>query len=212
MASRYRVHYSKTAALRYTGNLDIHKIWERSLRRACLPLAYSQGFHPQPRLTQACPLPLGVLSRAEVIDIWLEAELEPVEMIASLRPALPPGLDVHMIEPVDLRQPSLPTQVASVEYVVTLLGSEVPASLEDRVSRFLAQIKVMRVLRGKSYDLRPLVEELDVLPPDSTGRARLWMRLKAREGATGRADEVLSALGCDPYDARTERTRLIFLK
>ena len=57
---RLRITYSKTAALRYTSNLDMHKIWERALRRARLPLAYSQGFHPQPRLTQACPLPLGL--------------------------------------------------------------------------------------------------------------------------------------------------------
>ena len=208
--NRYRVHYSKTSALRYTGNLDIHKIWERSLRRARLPLAYSQGFHPQPRLTQACPLPLGVLSRAEVIDIWLDAALEPAEIISSLRPALPPGLDVHIIEPVDLREPSLPTQVTSTEYAVTLLGSEDPAELERRVSQFLSAIEARRELRGRSYDLRPLVEELAVLPPDPGGQARLWMRLKAREGATGRADEVLSALGCDPFDARIERTRLIF--
>jgi radical SAM-linked protein len=211
MASRYRIHYSKTAALRYTGNLDIHKIWERSLRRAQLPLAYSQGFHPQPHLTQACPLPLGLLSRAEVIDIWLEAELEPAAIIASLRPALPPGLDVHTIEPVDLRQPSLPTQVASAEYMVTLLDSEKFTDMEQRVSTFLSEAEVKRELRGKIYDLRPLVEDLVVLPTDSDGHARLWMRLKAREGATGRADEVLMALGCDPFDARVERTRLIFL-
>ena len=63
---RIRVYYSKTAPMRYTGNLDVHKVWEHTLRRARLPLAYSQGFHPQPRINQACPLPLGMTSRAEI--------------------------------------------------------------------------------------------------------------------------------------------------
>jgi hypothetical protein len=59
LMQRIRIQYAKTEPLRYTGNLDMHRIWERTLRRARLTIAYSQGFHPQPRLNQACPLPLG---------------------------------------------------------------------------------------------------------------------------------------------------------
>ena len=68
---RYRITFSKTGTLRYIGHLDLHKIWERTLRRAGLPLAYSQGFHPSPKIQLASALPLGFLGRAEVVDIWL---------------------------------------------------------------------------------------------------------------------------------------------
>ena len=69
---RIRICYAKTEPLRYTSNLDVHKVWERLLLRARLPLAYSQGFHHQPRINQAAPLPLGFTSRVEMVDIWLE--------------------------------------------------------------------------------------------------------------------------------------------
>ena len=59
-------------------------------------------------------------------------------------------------------------------------------------------------------DLRPLVESLEILPADEQGRSRLSMRLAAREGATGRAELVLAALGYDPYDVRVERVKLNF--
>ena len=207
---RLRITYSKTAPMRYTSNLDVHKIWERTLRRARLPLAYSQGFHPQPRLIQASPLPLGLLSRVEMIDIWLETEPGPEKVAAALAPALPPGLEVHAITPVDLRAPSLPAQVHSAEYVAAFLMPVDRGELAERVAGLLAAPELQRERRGKNYDLRPVVEDLAVLPdPDAEGHVCLFMRLAARESATGRAEEVLIALGYDPFDARIERVKLI---
>ena len=70
MNYRYRINYSKKEGMRYTSNLDVHKMWERTFRRAKLPLAYSQGFHPQPKIQQASPLPLGFLSDYEIVDFF----------------------------------------------------------------------------------------------------------------------------------------------
>ena len=207
---RLRVTYSKTAALRYTSNLDIHKIWERALRRARLPLAYSQGFHPQPRLNQACPLPLGLTSLGEKIDVWLETDIPLDEVSAALKPALPPGLELQSILPVDLHEPSLPTQVISADYIATLLDPVDPAELAVRVADLLSAAEIRREWRGKVVDVRPLVEHLETLPADDQGRARLSMCLSAREGATGRSDLVLTAMGYDPYDVRVERVKLNF--
>ncbi len=207
---RIRITYSKTAGLRYTSNLDLHKIWERSLRRARLPLAYSQGFHPQPKLTQACPLPLGMTSRAEVIEVWLETEIEHAAFIASIQPALPPGLELQSIETIDLTAPSLPAQVVSAEYVVTLLDPEDAGQLRQRVTQLLEAVEIRREIRGKQVDMRPLIEGIEILTPDEQGRLRLTMRLAAREGATGRAEQVMAALGYDPFDARVERVKLYF--
>ena len=90
---RIRVTYARTAPLRYTGHLDMQIVWERCLRRARLPLMYSQGFHPQPRINQACPLPLGMTSQMEVTDFWLDPEVPLDEIRSMLATALPPGIE-----------------------------------------------------------------------------------------------------------------------
>lgn len=205
---RLRIGYTKLASLRYTSNLDIHKIWERSLRRANLPLAYSQGFHPQPRLNQACPLPLGLSSHAEMIDIWLETEMAPEEVLNALKPALPPGLELRSIQVIDLRAPSLPPQVISSEYIAVLLDPVDPSDLQQRVDTLLSAGEIRREWRGKPYDLRPLVEQVSLMPLDEQGRSRLSLRLASREGATGRVEEVMSALGYNPFDVCVDRVKL----
>jgi radical SAM-linked protein len=205
---RLRITYTKLAALRYTSNLDVHKIWERSLRRAGLPLAYSQGFHPQPKLNQACPLPLGLTSHAEMIDIWLETEFAPEDVLNILRPALPPGLELQSILPIELLAPSLPPQVISSDYVAVLLDPVDGLELRQKVDALISAEELLRERRGKPYNLRPLVEQIDLLPPDDQGHSRLSMRLSSREGATGRVEEVMLALGYDPYDVRVDRVKL----
>src|SRR5512136_903583 len=88
---RLRITFSKSGALRYTGHLDLQTTWERIVRRAGLPLAYTQGFHPGPRIQIASALPLGFIGHAEIVDIWLR-EPVPVNTVgAELVPA--PGDD-----------------------------------------------------------------------------------------------------------------------
>jgi radical SAM-linked protein len=205
---RIRISYAKMEALRYTSNLDIHKIWERLLRRARLPLAYSQGFHPQPRINQAAPLPLGILSQVEMVDVWLEEDIPPEQVKEALVKAAPPGMEIDNISAVDPKAPALPTIVRSSEYLAILLDPVDPGMVQSKLDGFMASEAAVRERRGKSYDLRPLVEELG-MEPEKDGMARIRMRLSAREAATGRPDEVLLALGFDPTSARIERTRLI---
>jgi radical SAM-linked protein len=219
---RLRIAFSKAGALRYTGHLDLQKIWERTVRRAGLPLAYSQGFHPGPKIQLACALPLGFASRAELVDIWLDEAL-PGEALdgARLPPykelfqaAAPPGLEIHSVEQVDLHLPALQTQVISAEYEASLLDPVDEAQLAGKLSSILAAGTLPRERRGKAYDLRPLIEELTLTPspsPDGRGAGvRVFMRLAAREGATGRPEEILDVLGIPIEAARIERTRLIF--
>jgi radical SAM-linked protein len=203
---RFRIHYHKTQPLRYTGTLDIHKIWERTLRRASLPLAYSQGFHPQPRINQALPLPLGLTSQAELMDIWLEEPRPPEQLIEDLRGTLHPGLEVQRAVETALKAPSLQKSVLAAEYCAVLLD-KLP-DLQERTASLLAAEQLPRQRRKKTYDLRPLIEELAILAPDGSGRQRISMRLSARESATGRADEVIRALNIQPHDTRIERSAL----
>jgi radical SAM-linked protein len=207
---RVRIAYTKFGALRYTSNLDVHRIWERMLRRAGLPLAYSQGFHPQPKINQASPLPLGMISHVEMVEVWFEEDLLLEEIKLKLEQASPPGMLIQDIQPIDLRAPALPTLVISSEYRVTIRENPSQQSLGELIQNLLAAPTWPRERRGKQYDLRPLIEAIDLLPQETVtaGEPRLTMRLSAREGATGRPDEVLLALQLDPNAALIERTRL----
>src|SRR5512144_2117533 len=120
---RIRITFAKQGALRYTGHLDLHRLWERAARRAELPLAYSQGFHPQPKMNIAAALPLGFSSRCEVLDMRLEHEIPLEGLREKLQDTLPTGIQITSIESVDEKLPALQTLVAAAEYEVTLTDS-----------------------------------------------------------------------------------------
>ena len=98
---RIRITFAKQGPLRYIGHLDLHKLWERAARRTELPLAYSQGFHPQPKMNMAAALPLGFSSRCEVIDMKLEHDISLDDLPTRLNQTLPSGLRVIQVEQVD---------------------------------------------------------------------------------------------------------------
>jgi radical SAM-linked protein len=207
---RIRITFAKQGALRYTGHLDLHKLWERAARRAELPLAYSQGFHPQPKMNIAAALPLGFSSRCEVMDMRLQNEIPLEGLCEKLQNTLPTGIRLLNVERVDDREPALQTQVASAEYEVTLKEPiDDRSELEQRVGSILKSESLPRERRGKGYDLRPLIEELALLTNPSP-LPLIFMRLKAQEGATGRPEEVLDALGISFEETRIERTKLLF--
>jgi radical SAM-linked protein len=206
MTSRIRITFSKIGPLRYTGHLDLHKLWERATRRAGIPLAYSLGFHPQPKFQLASALPLGFSSRCEMADMWVDTdELDDLQF--RLQAALPSGLIIHQLEKVDERAPALQTQVIAAEFEVTLLDEVDTETLTRRLSTLIAAESLPRERRGKAYDLRPLIETLTLTLAVSVS---LHLRLTAREGATGRPEEVLAALEIPFETTRIERTRLIF--
>jgi len=202
---RIQITFSKQGALRYTGHLDLHKLWERAARRAELPLAYSQGFHPQPKMNIAAALPLGFSSRCEVLDMRLERDVPLEGLQEKLQQTLPTGIQVFAIESVDERAPALQTQVASAEYEVVSTEAGFGSDLKRRIDSVMESESIIRERRGKTYDLRPLVEELKSLSDD-----KIFMRLTAKEGATGRPEEVLDVLGIAFDETRIERTRLNF--
>lgn len=206
---RARITFTKQGPLRYIGHLDLHRLWERAMRRADLPITYSQGFHPQPKISLAAALPLGFSSRGEVLDVRLNEELPVEEITSRLRESLPPDIAIVNVTSVDEREPALQTQVLSAAYDIHLTEAIDGSELTRRVDEIMMSESILRERRGKSYDLRPLIEMMSVIS-DADGKVWLKMTLAAREGATGRPEEVLSALEIEPDTARVERTRLIF--
>lgn len=208
---RCRITFRKTEPLRYTGNLDLQKIWERYLRRAGLPVAYSQGFHPQPRIQQACPLPLGFLSEAEMVDVFLDDDSLTGEMIKTALNDMPyPGIEIATVDLVDIAEASLSSRVTATDVQVEFIETVQPLTLLNQVSFLLGSASLPRTRRDKIYDLRPLIEEMSILPTRGDQETALHLRLSARQGATGRPEEVVAALGYDANAARYIRTRIIF--
>lgn len=206
---RVRITFTKQGALRYIGHLDLHRVWERALRRAALPLSYSQGFHPQPKISLAAALPLGFSSRNEVLDVRLNEDVATEDISARLTDNLPPDIKVLDVQEVDERLPAMQTLVLSAAYDVHLTEPVDGSELKRRVEAVMNSESLIRERRGKTYDLRPLIEMLSIIT-QADGKAWLKMTLAAREGATGRPEEVLAALEIEPETARVERTKLIF--
>lgn len=203
-----RIAFSKTEAMRYTGHLDLHRTWERTLRRTGLGLAYTQGFKPHPRINLGCALPLGFTSEAELVDIHLETEMAVDTVAEMLARAAPPGIEIHKVEVLPPGSATLQSQIQAAEYVLTLL--EPIENLEERIKSLLEANELPRHRQGKAYDLRPLIHELRELDRPRKSAQRVFVRLSAREGATGRPEEVILALGGKPEATRAHRTRLVF--
>ena len=208
--NRYRITFARDRAVRFVGHLDLAKTWERILRRADLPVAYSQGFHPLPKITFASALPVGCTSECELMDVVLSEPMDPSDVMARLVPALPAGVAVTSVAQVPLNTPALQAELRWAEYVVMVETGGAPEQIEQKVQVFLAAPTLPRERRGKSYDLRPLVLSLSAEAVHDSS-VQIVMRLLADANAgTGRPDEVLAALGWGDAPVQIHRRKLGF--
>ncbi|PKO23446.1 MAG: hypothetical protein CVU38_04010 [Chloroflexi bacterium HGW-Chloroflexi-1] len=210
---RLRITFARGETIKYISHLDLARAWERALRRAGMPLAYSQGFNPRPKMAFAAALPVGYIATAEIVDVLLEEPLAPLDMARRLAVTLPPGLRVVSIKKVDSRLPALQSQVRAAEYRVSVVWEGDRADLEARVAALLAAPTLPRERmhkgRRRSYDLRPLVEGLRLEDETAEGYC-LWMRLRHGTGGTARPEDVLDALGLADVLFSVERIALRF--
>jgi radical SAM-linked protein len=132
------------------------------------------------------------------------------DLVERLNAVLPAGIRVVGMQEVDEKAPAVQTQVLFADYEVSLRGPVDLNALEQQVDALLEAESLPRQRRDRQYDLRPLIEGLRVRPSTPAQGAILDMRLKAQEGATGRPDEVLLALGISREDTQIERTALHF--
>ena len=209
---RLRMKYTKGEPLRYASHLDMMRVWERAFRRAGLPVAHTQGFNPRPRIGMACPLPTGVTSRAELLDVFLTEPLDAGEVSLKLNGTLPAGVEVLSVQEVGLSLPALMALPAMVEYQSRVRWSGTPESLEAILQGWMAQPSVIRERTRKdrkdTYDLRPLVESLWLIGRIGEEWA-LGMRLRSGPNGTGRPDETLKALDLWEGARGVERTALL---
>jgi radical SAM-linked protein len=192
---KLRVHFAKRGRLRFTSHRDFQRVFERAIRRADVPIAYSAGFSPHPKISYVGAASTGAASEAEYLEIAVTRVCDPAEVRAQLDAALPPGFDI--IEVLEAHSGSLPDRIDTSHWEVTLTGVE-PADAARAVAAFLQaeSIPVERVLKDgrRTLDARLPVVTLGVVEePASTGCAILEMVVRHLTPAV-RPDDVLVGL------------------
>ena len=206
---RMRLTYKKVGDIIYTSNLDLQKIWERACRRANLRIAYTLGFHPQARIQQAAPLPLGFSSTTEIVDIWFDLDTEIPDLEERINLALPNGLAVSRIEKIDLNEPALQNQITYCIYLVELHPGLLKALLKNKIKDILNKDELIIKKRGKTINLRERIESIEIAKKEIKGKYSMIMKLTQRPGLSGRPDDILTAMGIDPFLSKIERISLV---
>jgi radical SAM-linked protein len=161
---RLRLRYAKRGPLRFSSHRDVARAFERALRRAGVPMAYSQGFSPHPKISWIGASPTGVASEAEYVEIQVVEQVEPTRLAAALDAVLPSGLD--LLEAVPATNPgSLTERIDASHWRVELPG--VPAEqLQSAIARLLAveKVEVQRLTKQgmRTIDVRPAVISAEV--------------------------------------------------
>ncbi|HEY8451516.1 MAG: TIGR03936 family radical SAM-associated protein [Micromonosporaceae bacterium] len=165
MVQRIRLRYAKRGPLRFTSHRDVARAFERALRRAGVPVAYSQGYTPHPRISYASAAPTGAASEAEYLELGLQQRMEPQAVAAALDAALSPGLDV--VEAVEATTAGgLAERLEASRWRIDLPGVE-PDTLRHAVAAFLAadEVPVERTTRQgrRRVDVRAAVVSMAVV-------------------------------------------------
>ena len=193
---KVRLRYAKRGRLRFSSHRDFQRAFERALRRANVPMAYSAGFRPHPKISYANAAPTGVASEAEYIEIGLAAEFDVEQLRAAVDEAMPPGLDI--VDAVEATDGDLVSRLeASVWQIV--LPDVTPDVAEQAVSALLAapEIEVERMMKSglRRFDARSAIRtaEVAIAPPEHDGCAILTV-VVTHGTPSVRPDDVLAAL------------------
>ncbi len=172
---RVRFRYAKLGKIRFTSQRDVARMWERAIRRAALPVAYSNGFSPRPQLSFGLALPTGCESLAEYVDVRFDEDrsgpggLEPSALPPHLSALMPDGVEVVAAATLERDPSSLQEQVTSCEWEIRLRGLS-SGAVEELVGSFLAAetVEIARERKGRAVvdDLRPSVRHLAAIETD----------------------------------------------
>ena len=209
---RLRIRFRRGEEVKFISHLDLMRLWTRAFIRAGIPLAYSEGFNPHPKLSLAAPLAIGVTSEAELLDVFISKWVSPHFFSAAVSQQLPRGIEILQVQPVGPHQPALPAQIRYAEYMVEVETSRTQSDIESALSRLLALEHLpwqhQRDTGPRHYDLRILID--DIWPADyHQSYCTIGMRLRCDNSGSGRPEQVTAALGFSQHPRQVQRTRLI---
>jgi radical SAM-linked protein len=220
-----RIRFTKLGKIRWTSHRDVARMWERAFRRVQLPLAYSEGFAPRPKVSFGLALPTGHESVAEYLDVELSAldQVDVAGLPALLSAALPEGVDATAAAAIAPGTPSLQESVVSSSWRWAVVAADVApllagADLEQRVAsaRASASLVVTRDRKGVAVteDVRPGIFELHVEGPvEASVGCGAWLTAElACQPRSVRPREVTLALGPDLEERHVRRTHQWILR
>jgi radical SAM-linked protein len=190
--------YSKLGSARWLSHLDLVRVLERAIRRAQLPVKYSEGFNPRPRISFGPPLPLGMTSEAEIAVLRMENPIDADDVRERLNAQLPEGVTVTGARIVQDGEPALQAIKGTAYLAKIVCRSRNPqASIEDAIGRILALDRlVVERSDGKitrNIDIRPSVESIEIANIEGE-IAVLRIRVSLANQYTAKAAEVVHTM------------------
>jgi radical SAM-linked protein len=182
-----RLRFARQGRAIWLAHLDLMRTFERSIRRAALPVCWSQGYNPRPQLTFALPMGVGLATEGDLLEVFLTEFVEPAKVRERLNQTLPPGLTIVAADPAAPDAPSLMSQVLAADYRLETPGLAAAWAGMDQN----APILVDKFSKGKTLtlDIRPLLLAVHEIRPDC-----LELRVRAGSAANLRPDLFLKAL------------------
>ena len=209
---RLRVRFYRGEELKFISHLDIIRLWVRALRRAQIPLEYTEGFSPHPRISLAVPLSVGVTADNELMDISITKVVSPHWFMDTVNRQLPEGMKVLDATPISPNVSSLQSQVRFTQYQVAVKTDKTEEDVKTSIDCLLAQETLPwhheRDTGTRSYDLRHLIDDIWLIEARPSGYS-LGMRLRCDESGSGRPEQVALALGFADYPEAIQRTKLL---
>jgi radical SAM-linked protein len=206
-----RLRYTKRGKVRWISHRDVARALERAFRVAQLPLAFTQGFSPRPRVSFGLALSTGHESDAEYVDVVLSEPVDLGALAGALTAALPEGMAVTGAAALVERAPALQEAVTAVEWHVEVTSALDRGSVERLVGAALAApaLVTTRRRRGRDVaeDVRPTIRRIEVLAHDAgAGRTTLLVELHTQP-RSAKPGEVVAAIGGGLAEDRALRTR-----
>jgi radical SAM family uncharacterized protein/radical SAM-linked protein len=210
-AQRLRFRIGRTGLARFLSNRELINVWIRALRRAGVPLAYSQGFHAHPKVQFACAPPVGEETVDDVMDVVLRETVAPEAVLARLQARLPQGIDAFDAREVPLKSPSLMSAATGFLYEVTAPGDAEAVSVQIQALLAASEIRVekpekpktgrRRARRATEVDIRPMIAAIRLRQSEGN-QVTVDVETRVIEGRFAQMRHVVPLLGLDPERAK----------
>jgi radical SAM-linked protein len=194
----YRIRFAKRNNLKYLSHLDLMKTFERGMRRAQLPLAFSDGFHPHPKISFGPALAVGISSSDEYLDIELLAEINNEQLLKSVNRVLPGDLSILAVKRIEGRVKPLNAIINRASYLISVqVNPDRKTELARQLNGFLAasELPTIRVNRDgqKIVNIRPWLHNLTV--EEKSGDAiQIFLAGEIGSGGNLRPEDILNNL------------------
>ncbi len=203
-AFRYRINYAKTGPARFLSHLELTRVFSRAMRRARLPLKFSIGFHPMPKITFHSALPVGLESEEEWCDVQLRSDLSPSHILERCAPLFPAGISMLGVTAIPLQNKTVPVtlrsyRIAFPEHMPDSPALEHVKSLLEKFQNCTSLPFDLQRKKGmKTIDLKQVIQSLTI----STGTS-LLLSLNPAENSVPRVDEIIGEIFELSGDIRT---------